>query len=106
MSAIIVCSDLLNRAELKPDQSKLLEYVNNSTQDLLNLINDILDFSKIEAGEMDLHLAPCNLGAVVQTAFETVSPLAIKKSYPTKHPQRSYFTGYHNRPASITTHPT
>ncbi|MCB9233284.1 MAG: response regulator [Bacteroidia bacterium] len=56
MNAIIGMANLLEKSSLDPRQSRYLEVIKNSAENLLVVVNDILDFSKIEAGM--LRIAP------------------------------------------------
>jgi len=46
---------------------------------LIDFINDLLDFQKINAGKMELELAPCQLKAICEDAFEMVKASAEAK---------------------------
>jgi len=65
--------------KLNDEQESSLTLINNSGKHLLELINDILDLSKIEAGKMELAREPTDLEEMINTAIETVSPLAKEK---------------------------
>ncbi|MGB3532336.1 MAG: ATP-binding protein [Microcoleaceae cyanobacterium] len=53
LNAILGFSQLMGQdISLQPEQSKMLQVINNSGEHLLGLINSILDLSKIEAGHM------------------------------------------------------
>lgn len=58
MNAIVGLTNLLVQSKLDEQQSKYLEVIKKSGDNLLVIINDILDLSKIEAGKMELeHIA-------------------------------------------------
>jgi signal transduction histidine kinase/DNA-binding NarL/FixJ family response regulator len=54
LNGVIGLTNLVLKSELAPSQKEYLEYVQKSSEHLLNIINDILDFSKIEAGKFEL----------------------------------------------------
>jgi PAS domain S-box-containing protein len=64
---------------LNGEQSKQLGMVQSSARHLLELINDVLDISKIEAGQLQLHVAPVDLGDVLERVIASVKPFAEKK---------------------------
>ena len=83
LTAIIGFSELLidePQHGYEPDRrNQFLEQILKSGQHLLALINDILDLSKVEAGQMELRLSTFDLGASVDSAIDTVRPLAERK---------------------------
>ncbi len=60
MNGMLVMSELLATAELKPRHQRYAEVITRSGQSLLSIINDILDFSKIESGKLDLEMIDVN----------------------------------------------
>ncbi len=60
MNGMLVMSELLATAELKPRHQRYAEVIMRSGQSLLSIINDILDFSKIESGKLDLETIAVN----------------------------------------------
>jgi signal transduction histidine kinase/DNA-binding response OmpR family regulator len=82
LNAIIGFSELLldDRGEYAgPTQSSFLDRIHGSGKHLLGLINDILDLAKVEAGQMELHLEPTEVGALVEQVLATIEPLARAK---------------------------
>ncbi|HHB92273.1 MAG TPA: response regulator [Thioploca sp.] len=65
MNAIMGFSQLIADTELTEEQKKYLNYIEESSKDLLNIINDILDFSKIEAGKLDIEAIPFSLNEIL-----------------------------------------
>ena len=61
LNGIIGMTDVLNKYELSPEISEIVNLLRRSTEVLLNIINDILDFSRIESGKMILDEIPFNL---------------------------------------------
>lgn len=64
---------------LNEEQNKQLKMVQGSAHHLLDLINDVLDISKIEAGQLEIVSRPFNMREIIQTAVETITPLANKQ---------------------------
>ena len=64
---------------LNDEQQKQLTMVKTSARHLLNLINEVLDLSKIEAGQVELHLEPFDMRALIDKTVQTLAPLAEKK---------------------------
>lgn len=54
MNAIVGLVELLSKTSVNPLQSKYLNAIRQSSDNLLGIIQDILDFSKIEAGKIEL----------------------------------------------------
>ncbi len=65
MNAIMGFSQLIADTKLTEEQTKYLNYIEESSKDLLNIINDILDFSKIEAGKLDIEAIPFSLDEIL-----------------------------------------
>ncbi len=53
-----------------------LAMATESSNQILHLVNSLLDISRLEAGQMPLHLAPCSIADLAQTALEQMWPLA------------------------------
>ena len=68
---------VLRRAgDVLPDRQKEnLRKVNQASDHLLAMINDLLDLSKIEAGRMDVNVETFNVGLLIASCCDTVSPL-------------------------------
>ncbi len=66
MNSILGFTSILRESEKDPEKSEMLEIINRSGMNLLNLINDILDFSKIEAGKVELEKISFSLGDLLK----------------------------------------
>ena len=77
MNAIKGFAGLLRRREpnLTDRGKENLEKVDQASDHLLGMINDLLDLSKIEAGRMDVNPERFDVGELVTSACDTVSPL-------------------------------
>ena len=85
LNSIIGFSGILRQemaGSINPEQAKQLDMVLGSARHLLTLINDVLDISKIEADEMQVHRAPFDLRATIDTVIAGITPLAQKKKLP------------------------
>ncbi|MDU0112959.1 MHYT domain-containing protein [Psychrosphaera aquimarina] len=72
MNAIIGFSDILLETELKPDQLKHLNVINNASKSLLHLLNDILDSAKLDKGKLELELRQFSLIEEVDAVISTL----------------------------------
>ncbi len=62
MNSIIGFSNLLVHDELTQDQKDLyLQYINSSSESLLNLIERLIDLAMLEAGQIEIHKEKCSL---------------------------------------------
>jgi PAS domain S-box-containing protein len=76
MNAIIGFTNLLAESELTDEQREHLNLVKISGQNLLRLLDDILDFSKIEARKIDVEIAECSLGQLLNSVESLMMPKA------------------------------
>ena len=74
LNAIIGYSQILNQSrDLEPDQKKMIQTIESSGNNLLELINEVLDYSKIEAGTKELNPKDFDLNELLEgllTLFE------------------------------------
>lgn len=65
MNGLMGMMDILKDTQLNPDQSEMLEIMNNSSETLMSLLNDILDLSKIESGKINLEINVFNINDII-----------------------------------------
>ena len=77
---------VLRRAgDVLPDlQKENLQKVDQASDHLLAMINDLLDLSKIEAGRMDVSPETFDVGELIKSCCDTVSPL-VKDGVELRH---------------------
>ncbi len=81
LNAIIGYAELLGEdAEDNeaPEMREDLQRIETAGRHLLSLINNILDLSKIEAGRMEVHVAPFEVGDLIEEIAATAEPLAAR----------------------------
>jgi signal transduction histidine kinase/ActR/RegA family two-component response regulator len=79
LNAIIGLSELLRRADPRPDQTPRLEQVTLAGRHLLALVDDLLDLSKIEAGTLRTEAADFHLPALLEEVCALVAEPARDK---------------------------
>lgn len=79
MNGVIGMTELLQSAELEPQQRQYVEVISNSGKALLNIINDILDYSKIEAGKLELESVNFDLDKLCLDVASVFSLTSEKK---------------------------
>jgi two-component system sensor histidine kinase/response regulator len=79
LNGVIGMTTLLMETALTPDQREYAEIARSSGQTLLALVNDILDVSKVEAGRLELESIDFELGAVIDTAVDSIALRAAEK---------------------------
>jgi len=65
LNGIVGMLRLLSGTELSPQQRRMLDSAQHSSDFLLNLLNDLLDLSKIEAGQLELERRPFSIKALL-----------------------------------------
>ena len=70
MNAIIGFSNLLVHDELTKDQKDLyLQYINSSSESLLNLIERLIDLAMLEAGQIEIHKEKSSLNELFDELY-------------------------------------
>lgn len=77
INGVIGCADLLARQSLQAQQSELVETIQDSARNLLQVIDDILDFSKIEAGQLTLTKESMSIKKVAETVARSLRMYAF-----------------------------
>jgi len=80
LNAVIGFSKLLLDTPLNETQKKYLEYINESSDLLLNIVNDILDLSKIEAGKLELEIKKNDIVECFESVIDIFKYSASKKN--------------------------
>jgi PAS domain S-box-containing protein len=78
MNSILGFAQLLQRAELQPNQSRAVEQIHGAGRHLLNLIDEVLDLARIEVGRQSLSLEPVQAAPLLREAMALIRPLATK----------------------------
>ena len=79
LNGVIGMTGLLMETSLAPDQREYAEIALSSGRSLLGLVNNILDVSKIEAGRLELESIEFDIGAVIDSAIDSVALRAAEK---------------------------
>ena len=81
LNSILGFSDVLAGADnITEKQSKFLNNIQSSGQNLLALINDILDLAKLEAGKMEVHIVEFDVDDLIDRLVSGIRPLAERKN--------------------------
>ena len=81
LNAILGWSRMLRRGILDESrQSHALGVIERNAEMQARLIEDLLDVSRIVVGQLQLHVQPTNLGAVIEAAIDAIRPAAENKS--------------------------
>ena len=76
LNSILGFGQLLELAEIAPEQRESVALILRAGRHLLTLINEVLDISRIEAGRLHLSLEPVAVGEALRGATELVLPLS------------------------------
>ncbi len=79
ITGVIGFSNILHKSGLRPDQEKLLGYIQSSGTSLLSIVNDILDLSKLEAGMVRIEKVPFRLRELAEEVAGILLPSAKEK---------------------------
>lgn len=71
--------ELMSAGKLEDDQRTLIDMMDGSARNLLQLINDLLDFSKLGAGQLALQVRPFNLTDELQQLIRSFAPRALER---------------------------
>ncbi|TAH41798.1 MAG: response regulator [Bacteroidetes bacterium] len=80
MNSVIGLTNLLMKSKMDQQQTKYLNVIKKSSENLLVIINDILDLSKIEAGKMDFEKIAFSLHDCLDTVYHTMVFKSEEKS--------------------------
>ncbi len=94
LNGIVGLSELLASGRLDAEQADQIRMIRQCSDGLAGLIDDILDYSKFESGKVDLESRPTDLGEVVESVVDMLSPKAEAKglSIVAAHPTVRYLT--------------
>lgn len=73
MNGVLGAAKLVGDTDLRGEQGRLLQTIEDSGEALLGLINDILDFSRLQAARPDLERIPVDLRALLAQATAPVA---------------------------------
>lgn len=80
LNGIIGSTELFDASQLNAEHRKLLVTIRECGTSLLELINDVLDFSWLESGSTRLERRRFELGTLIESTVEIVSPKARQKN--------------------------
>jgi signal transduction histidine kinase/CheY-like chemotaxis protein len=79
LSGIIGTMQLLSQSSLKSNQIKLLQVIEDSSSQLLDIVNDLLDLNKVESRKIHLDIVPFDLNQLIIELVELYRPLVEKR---------------------------
>ena len=79
MNGVLGMTELLLSSDIKGNDRKFAETIQQSGESLLAVINDILDFSKVEAGKMTLETADFDVCESVESTIDLLYNRARQK---------------------------
>ncbi|WP_429192348.1 ATP-binding protein [Aeromonas salmonicida] len=79
MNAVLGMLDLLQHAQLEPQQQTLLGHATHSAHLLQTIIDDVLDFSKIESHTLEFHCETLHPTQLCQSLIEPLQARASSK---------------------------
>lgn len=77
LNGIIGTMDILKDTNLDEEQEELIDLLNISSKNLMQIINDILDFSKIEAGKMYLLENNFSIDEISESTLKIIKSLIL-----------------------------
>lgn len=78
LTTLLAAREMLEETDPTPVQSRLLDAMTRSGNQLQELIESILDFTEIEAGDLDLHVAAFDLRATIADVVAASSAAAAR----------------------------
>lgn len=79
VNSILGFADLItNPAVATKDKEKYLQYVTNSSQNLLFLIDEILEHSRLEAGELKITITPVDIMGLCSELLDSFDNIKLK----------------------------
>ena len=82
MNGVVGMVDLLLQGEMRPEQRRMMETVQESSRELLYVIDDLVDASGMEAGRLSPRSEPVNIREVLSDSVEAMRPLAETNGIP------------------------
>ncbi|NQT78391.1 MAG: response regulator [Bacteroidetes bacterium] len=83
LGGITSSSQLMMDTRVNKYQSELLDIINTSADNLLEIVNEILDFSKIEAGKIEIEDRVFNIRKILEDNVNTYLPKSREKGITT-----------------------
>ncbi|UPQ89931.1 TMAO reductase system sensor histidine kinase/response regulator TorS [Vibrio sinaloensis] len=80
MNGVLGTARLLKDTGLNRQQSRYVDVINRSGNNLLAILNDVLDYSKIEAGHLEIRPVNFNLHAMVDDTMQLMTAKAQEKA--------------------------
>ena len=81
LNTVLGYTQMLQRGALTPDAlARAVDAISRNGQALTRLVNDVLDASRVITGKMRLQTQPCDVGAILGEAVDTVRLAARGKS--------------------------
>jgi PAS domain S-box-containing protein len=107
LNSIIGMANLMLEETLNDEHRDIIESLNYSSQNLLDIVNDILDFSKIESGGLQLEKIPFSPHACAKNVVQMLRPMASGKgltvTFESTVPEELHIEGDPTRYARIIT---
>lgn len=80
LGGITSSAELLRGTDVNENQSELLDIINISADNLLEIVNEILDLTKIEAGKIEIEERPFNIHKTLENCINTYAQKAREKN--------------------------
>jgi PAS domain S-box-containing protein len=88
LNAILGFGQLLESADLQPNQRERVVQMMKGGRHLLELINEVLDISRIEAGSMPISLEPVHVESALTDVLDLIAPLAAERGISLERPSK------------------